>query len=260
MRAARRFLVFVFVGIVGPMDSLVRRMVMSCAGGYTSRHRAGWAIFWARVLTWNFGFRVYIHGRRDPGSSQVIVSNHLSYMDILCYLAAGEMNFVSKADVRSWPLVSGLAVSAGTLFLRREKKADIPRVIEAFASVIRSGSRVIFFPEGTSSGGEEVLPFHSSLFDLPARERWKIQPSAIFYSIPGETSEFVAQKVCYWGDMEFLPHFLQLMRIGRVDCHIVFGDNIISGDNRKALAAQLHDEVVQLHHQARHHAHERIAR
>lgn len=214
-------------------------------GRYTPLDHAHWAVFWARVLRWNFGIRMHIHGKLLDGS-QVLVSNHLGYLDIITFLAAGPVNFVSKADVEKWPLVGGLARSAGTLFLKREKKADIPRVIEAFAGVAASGSRVIFFPEGTSSPGNEVLKFHASLFDLPAREKWNIQPAAIYYTIPGGTAGDTASRICYWGDMEFVPHFREMIRIPSMDCHIVLGDRTFCGSNRKELAAELHHEVDRL--------------
>lgn len=184
-----------------------------------------------------------MHGGQLRDEAQVIVSNHLGYLDIICFLRAGAMNFVSKYGVKEWPLVGALAKSAGTLFLRREKRGDIPRVLASFDQIIDSGSRVIFFPEGTSSGGESVLPFHSSLFQMAAQKRWKIQTAAIYFEIgendPGEASE----RVCYWGDMEFVPHFKQMMFLDRIECHIYIRDEIFCDDNRKALASQLHEVV-----------------
>lgn len=241
MRSITRFLVFLFVGIVGPADGKIRSFFLGSR--YTPAKKYEWAKLWSRILCWNFGVRIITHGKRVHPDAQVIISNHLGYLDILCFIQLGTMNFVSKADVKDWPLVGGLTSNAGTLYLKREKKSDIPRVLRSFQKIVDSGSRVIFFPEGTSSGGESVLPFHSSLFQVPAQNEWKIQTAAIKYKLPNNSALDPSEKVCYWGDMEFVPHFKELLKLPQIDCHIFFKEDLYSGSDRKDLALKLHKEV-----------------
>lgn len=245
-----RFLVFVLVGLIGPLHSWLRKISRPASHPYSPLNHTQWAQFWALILRWNCGMRMHLYGSLLP-ESQVVVANHLGYLDILAFLAGGGMNFVSKSDVGGWPLLGNLARSAGTIFLNRESKMDLPRVMSRFSGVIESGSRVIFFPEGTSSDGREVLPFHSSLFEIPAKEGWRIQPAAIYYVLGSGVEGHASTRVCYWGDMEFVPHFRQLLRIPRIECHIRFGSGTVSGTNRKSLCAEVEKEVRELHRQLR---------
>lgn len=241
IQAIFKFLVFVLVGIFGPLDNRVRALLKFRR--LTPLEKYKWATFWASILRWNFGIRVHVDGGRIDPESQILISNHLGYLDIISFLKLSSMNFVSKADVEKWPLVGWLADSAGTLFLNRDKKSDIPKVLNSFEEILDSGSRVIFFPEGTSSGGHDVLPFHSSLFHLAAKNEWRIQTLAIYFKIPEECEGEASERVCYWGDMEFVDHFKQMILLPRIDCHIYINDSIYCGKNRKLLAAELNQVV-----------------
>ncbi len=232
-----KFLVFVFVGIIGPLDSRFRSFLK--LRKLNPREKYQWATLWAAVLRWNFGIRVHNYGGNINPDAQLLVSNHLGYLDIISFLKLCPMNFVSKSDVEEWPLVGWLADCAGTLFLNREKKSDIPKVLNSFNQVLESRSRVIFFPEGTSSGGSSVLPFHSSLFHLAAKNEWVIQTLAIKFTIPKKCEGSASERVCYWGDMEFVDHFKQMILLPRIDCHIYINESVYSGKNRKVLAADL---------------------
>ena len=173
----------------------------------------------------------------------MIVSNHLSYLDILVIASASPAIFVSKHEVRTWPLFGWLTRCAGTIYVRRDQRADVDRVGKEIASATNNGACVVIFPEGTSSGGATVLPFKTSLFNTAAKERLQVTPVAISYEVePGS----VEDEVCYWREMVFFPHFLNLMKKRRIDCHLAFGDSRITGANRKELATQAHAAVVAL--------------
>lgn len=173
-----------------------------------------------------------------------MVSNHLSYLDVPVYYSTQPQVFLSKAEVRNWPLIGWLTWCAGTLYIRRDRRTEVGKVREQFEEVLAQGFVITLFPEGTSSDGSSVLPFHSSLLEPAVGEDRVITPAWIKY----EMSEGdPAQDVCYWGDMVFGPHFLKMLGKGRITATIVFGEPISgAGLNRKDLARILKEKVEML--------------
>lgn len=180
--------------------------------------------------------------------SGLIVSNHLSYLDILCYSSMAPCIFVSKSEVRKWPVFGRLATKGGTIYIDRENKADAPRVAKLMEDTLRSGVRVVLFPEGTSSDGSTVLRFHAPLFESAVQAGATITPAALLY----EMSEGdPAKDVCYWGDMTFGPHFLTLLSKGEVRANIDLGNPRQGFSNRKEASATMYGDVDAMHSQLR---------
>ena len=202
--------------------------------------RARWLRHWCARVSPLIGVGVEVRGRAPDGG--MLVCNHVSYLDMLALTAATEMVFVSKAEVRRWPLLGQIARAGGTLFLNRARRADVAEVGDEFVSVIQEGVVLTMFPEGTSTGGDRVLPFHSSLLAPAVRHGWAVTPAWIGY----EVEDGVVEKdVAYWRDMTFLPHFLNLLGKRRVRAVVNFGPPLRNSD-RKALARDLHREVSRL--------------
>jgi 1-acyl-sn-glycerol-3-phosphate acyltransferase len=113
----------------------------------------------------------------------LIVVNHVSWLDIMAlHAVVPEARFVSKADVKGWPLVSRLVDAAGTLYLERERKRDALRVVHAVAAVLGAGEVVAIFPEGTTSTGHGLLPFHANLLQAAIATATPVQPVALRFS------------------------------------------------------------------------------
>lgn len=183
--------------------------------------------------------------RGVPPENGVLVCNHLGYLDILLLGARHPCLFISKEEVSRWPVFGLLTRMAGTLFIRREMRSDILRVANEMTSVVQQGVVLTFFPEGTSSGGEGVLPFHAALLATVARAQWPVSPAAIRYDLPcGEGS--VSQEVAYWGEMTFGPHLLNLMGKERIHAFVHYGETRKADKDRRVLAHELHAEVSQL--------------
>ena len=161
---------------------------------------------------------------------------------MLALTAATEMVFLSKAEVRHWPLLGQIAHAGGMLFVNRERRADVADLAPAFEAVIAEGVVLTLFPEGTSTGGDRVLPFHSSLLAPAARRGWAVTPAFIRYEVEDGSVE---NEVAYWRDMTFLPHFLNLLRKRRIRAVVRFGEPLRNSD-RKVLARELHRAVVDL--------------
>ena len=137
-----------------------------------------WAIKTLRMM----GIALQVEGAPHVGGT-LLVANHISWLDIMAvHAVCPQARFVSKADVRSWPLLSKLVDSAGTLYLERERKRDALRVVHTMAQALAAGETVAVFPEGTTSDGRALLPFHANLLQAAISTSTPIQPVALRFS------------------------------------------------------------------------------
>ncbi|HSB99636.1 MAG TPA: lysophospholipid acyltransferase family protein, partial [Burkholderiaceae bacterium] len=124
------------------------------------QQRIGW---WSRGLLRAIGVRLVADGDFRAGAN-LLVANHISWLDIAAvHAVCPRARFVSKADVRQWPLLGWLIAAVGTLFIERERKRDALRVVHQIAEALKSGQTVAVFPEGTTGDGRALLPFHANL-------------------------------------------------------------------------------------------------
>jgi 1-acyl-sn-glycerol-3-phosphate acyltransferase len=202
---------------------------------------AQWLHVWSRRTLGVLGIR-YQHTGEVPDHG-LVVCNHLGYLDILVLAAAAPMVFVSKADVERWPYLGTLARCGGTLFLKRDRRGHVAEIASAFRPIVEGGTVLTLFPEGTSSGGESVLPFRSSLLEPAAANGWPVTPASITYEVAGGT---VAEDVAYWREMVFAPHFLNLLAFPRITGTVRFGRAVTGIRDRKVLTRQLHEAVCEL--------------
>jgi 1-acyl-sn-glycerol-3-phosphate acyltransferase len=144
--------------------------------------RIGW---WSAGLIRAFGVALDFEGQFRPGAN-LLVANHISWLDIATvHAVCPRARFVSKADVRQWPLLGWLIGSVGTLFIERERKRDALRVVHQMAESLKRGDVVAVFPEGTTGDGRTLLPFHANLLQAAIAAEVPVQPVALRYSEPG---------------------------------------------------------------------------
>ncbi len=239
LRSLLRCLGLSVIAIGLPLDWLFSIILT----GRGSEHHVRSALLnrWARFTIWLAGCAVTVRG--TPPTEGLCVSNHLSYLDIPAYSSVAPMVFVSKHDVIYWPLFGQWAAMCGTLFIKRERKGHVADVGDLMAHVLEAGVPLVVFPEGTSSGGETVLPFKSSLFQPAIDHQWTVTPMRIRYEL---TDGVVAQEVAYWGDMTLLPHLVNLFSKGSLRAIVSFGQPITPGQDRKALCRRAHEAVLKL--------------
>jgi 1-acyl-sn-glycerol-3-phosphate acyltransferase len=209
----------------------------------TLEQRAEWCHRWAKAYIRLLNIEITASG--TPPSRGLLTCNHLSYLDIVVLGAIQPQVFLSKAEVRNWPIIGALTRCAGTLFIRRECKSDVAELQSAFSAVVTKGVPLTIFPEGTSSDGSSVLPFFSSLLEPAAKANWPVTPGWIGYRLD-EGLGNVADDICYWRDMTFGSHFLKQLSKKKIYATVVFGEPIERGLNRKQMAAVLHKEVSTL--------------
>ena len=206
------------------------------------RQRARLFRGWARALLRLLDVRVEARGPRPP-SGVAVVANHLSYLDVVVLGSLLDATFVAKADVARWPGLGRLAARVGTIFLDRARKRDLLRAIPLVEARLRAGESVVFFPEGTSTAGREVLRFRSPLFEAPRRAGRPTVAAALRYATrDGEPDP--AEAVCWWGDMEFLPHLFGLMKLSGVRATVEWLPETYRESDRKRLAARTRTAIA----------------
>jgi 1-acyl-sn-glycerol-3-phosphate acyltransferase len=132
--------------------------------------------WWSAGVLRHLGLELRARGTPHAGA-KLVVANHVSWLDVAAIHAVmPEAHFVSKADVRHWPLIGRLVAGAGTLFIEREKKRDALRVVHRMAEALRAGDSVAVFPEGTTGDGHALLPFHANLLQAAIVSATPIQP------------------------------------------------------------------------------------
>jgi 1-acyl-sn-glycerol-3-phosphate acyltransferase len=150
----------------------------------------------------------------------LVVANHISWLDIFLVHAVLPATFIAKSEIRSWPLAGLLVAASGTIFVERGNRHAVRSLIKEAMARLDSGERVIFFPEGTTSRGEEVLKFHTSLFGLAEqRPDIAVVPMTLFYyrqTGHGPTQANVSlpdgmNQVAYVDDMSLVASMIQIM-------------------------------------------------
>ncbi|MGA7965674.1 MAG: lysophospholipid acyltransferase family protein [Gammaproteobacteria bacterium] len=188
------------------------------------------ARWWMRRVARALGLDIVVDGIPAPGPA-LWCANHISWLDVIVLGTLGNMVFVSKAEVREWPLIGWCARAAGTVFMRRGSGAGVSDVL---AQKLRSGLAVAFFPEGTTSTGERLRRFHSRLFSAAMSTDALVQPVALRFSEFGARSTTAP----FVGEDEFLPHLWRVLAGGRLRVEVVFAEpiNPIWMVDRRALA------------------------
>lgn len=205
--------------------------------------RAAWLSRSSRRHLKIFGYSANVVG--EIPRSGILISNHLSYLDILALAAVTPAVFVSKADVRRWPLFGWFAAISGTIFVNRERRLHVGEVNQEIEAALAARALVVIFPEGTSSNGQTVLPFRTSLLEPAASGNHEISVAWLHYELePGDGD--AANEVCYWGDHHFASHLIRLAGKKSIRATIRFGKFQRTTDDRKELAKQLHAAVSTL--------------
>ena len=193
-------------------------------------------------------FNLEIRSQGSIPGHGLLVSNHLSYLDVLVISALTPSVFVAKREVKTWPIFGFFARLAGTLFVDRCRRIQADTSARELETVLSDGRLAVLFPEGTSSDGQHVLPFRSALLEPVANCRHPISVSAMQYELNAGN---VQEEVCYWKNMTLLPHLLNLLSKPALVAHVRFLRVERRALGRKVLARQLHAEVLRLNNSVR---------
>ena len=178
-----------------------------------------------------------------PGNV-LIVANHISWLDIFVLNAAQPSRFVAKADLVHWPLVGRLIAGVGTLFIERGGGRDAHRINDRARAALASGDVIAIFPEGKTSDGNELLPFHGSLLQPVIDARGHVQPMAIRYR--GSDGAY-SDSAAYVGDMKFLTSLWRVLGERRMIVLLDLAPPLrANGRHRRHLAREAEDAIRQV--------------
>ncbi|RKT26223.1 lyso-ornithine lipid acyltransferase [Paraburkholderia sp. RAU2J] len=191
---------------------------------------------WSLKMLRLCGMRLVVHNdnaRLDRGA--LVVANHISWIDIYVINAWRPTPFVSKAEIRQWPVVGWLAQQLDTVFIQREKRSDAKRIMHELSDRLSAGELMCVFPEGTTSDGLTLLPFHANMFQAAVSAAAPVQPLCIMYEdAQGRQSTAPA----YIDDLSLADSLNLLLRGGPLTAHVYVGEPLAPGADRRALAAQ----------------------
>ena len=226
------------------VELVVARLAAWRSGeGFTPLRRARWLQTACRQVTRSMGIRFRVEG--VPPASGMLVSNHLSYLDILIYSAAVPCVFVSKAEVGSWPYFGFAARQGGTIFIDRTRRVSAQEVAQEMARRMADPVPILVFPEGTSSDGAQVMPFHSSLFEPAAATGAAVTAAAVRYESVGGGPE---RDLCWYGDESFVTHLWKTLGGPGFTAQLVFGPPRVYANRREA-ARETREEVARMREQ-----------
>ena len=200
---------------------------------------------WAGVLLAKLAIKLIVNGKPPKSGPMLLVSNHISWLDILVIHAAGHCRFVSKADIKHWPILGTLTTAAGTLYIERESRRDAMRVVHHMSEALAAGDIVSVFPEGTTGNGVDLLPFHANLLQAAIAVDAPVQPIALSFkdAATGQTS----QAASFVGDETLLGSLWNTLKSCNLAAVATYGvPQSANGRDRRTWAADLSAEIASL--------------
>nr|CAA6829444.1 MAG: 1-acyl-sn-glycerol-3-phosphate acyltransferase (EC [uncultured Thiotrichaceae bacterium] len=202
-----------------------------------------------RLIRWWLGGIVRILGGRvsvygTPANRGVMmVCNHISWLDIPLLGGESSIRFLSKQEVKAWPVIGWLATQAGTLYIERGRRGAAQEAADSISDSLRNGEVVMVFPEGTTSDGAEVLPFHARLFASVIDADAAVQPVAIRYR---DASGVLSELVPYLDDVSLWHNLLGILAQAHMDIEVHYLPPFkVAGQSRKALATLSETQISQ---------------
>jgi 1-acyl-sn-glycerol-3-phosphate acyltransferase len=208
-----------------------------------------------RILCALIGVRIREVGTRSTASPTLILSNHVSWLDICVISALSPVVFVAKSEVARWPVLGWLAKLQRTVFINRQARHQTGAATREIAGRLLGGDAVVLFAEGTSSDGVRVLPFRSSLVgavhhalgNSAHHTSITVQPMSLAYvSLSGvPMGRALRERVAWYGDADLIPHLAHVLAAGAVDVTVSWGEAVaydMSAD-RKAIAREAEKSV-----------------
>lgn len=211
----------VLAGLIFPLLTLAQR----------NRRIMAWAQRLLRIL----GVRLRSDAAPNLPGGALLVCNHVSWLDIYLIYAAQRVHFVSKAEVRNWPVAGWLARKTGTLFIERGRRADTARINVEMRALMQSGAWVAVFPEGTTSDGRGLRRFMPSLLQPAVELNCPVVPAALRYrTLDGEYTAAPA----YIDDLTMWQSLRNIISEPGLIADLQFGDPILPNGHRRELAAR----------------------
>ncbi len=222
--------------------------------------KLGWPVqrqiplLWHKAASRLIGLRVRQHGEMASERPLLVTSNHCSWLDIVVIGGTRPLSFIAKSEVAGWPIFGRFAKLQRTVFVNRHRRTATGRVAQEVAQRMAQGDAMVLFAEGTSSNGNEVLPFRSALvgavhhaMNVGEKDVAYVQPLSIAYTrLQGmPMGRFWRAHVAWYGDMELAGHLWSVIKEGGLDVELTWGTPIPidKATNRKRLTHDLEERV-----------------
>lgn len=200
---------------------------------------------WSRKLLAICGIEVEVQGLA-PGAAAprgaMLVSNHISWLDIYVIHSWQPVRFVAKSEIRSWPLIGWLCDKTGTIFIERARKRDAHRVLHHITEVMQQGDLVCVFPEGTTTDGSTVLPFHANLMQAPVAGGLPVQPAGLSYLDAATGQPTLAP--AYIGDLSLVQCLNAILKSPPIKARLTLGPQLVAASASRRELAEAAREVV----------------
>jgi 1-acyl-sn-glycerol-3-phosphate acyltransferase len=221
----------------------ILKTVFPRASAERRRELVGW---WSAKLLRIVGVVTEVHGAPPEQASRgaMIAANHVSWIDIFAVSSVRSTRFIAKSEIRDWPLAGWVVERAGTIFIRRERRRDTARINEVVHAALAEGDRVGLFPEGTTTDGDTLLKFHSSLFEPAVANAAPVYPCAVRYE---HADGSLCRAMAYVGELSFMQSRGLVIRQKGVRARLAFSAPIeTAGRGRREVAAAAHAAVATL--------------
>lgn len=237
-------LVACFVAIFSKRSSRRKNLCVNCS-------------YFTRVGLRYLGIKVKRYGHVSPfqNTSYLIVSNHVSYIDILIISSFFPAAFITSVEIAKDIFLGTLARMGGSLFVERRKKSRLMKDLETISNVLEENLNVVLFPEGTSTNGEKILPFKKTLFRAAIKHGIPVLPLYIRYvSVDGIPVAINNRDLIYWyGNMKFFPHFTSLLKLNSIRAELFILPEISSASKTShQLAILAFQSIFNMHQNACH--------
>ena len=239
-RLFRLFLLFpwlVYLGIISVPVTL-RRDKWAAIKGMAEMTR-----YWGAGLLRIFNVRLKVIGDASAYDGGLVVSNHMGYLDIFVHSAVFGLRFCPKIEVKSWPVLGWYTSFTHPIWIDRSSRLKAKENLDEFRATLEHKVPLIVYPEGTSTDGNQVLPFKTSPFELAASGGFTIQPVLTLYRVPEG-----ADSPCWYTDIGIMPPLWQLVGIPWIECEVYLLPPISAeGRSRKELAEMTHQLISEAH-------------
>jgi len=208
-------------------------------GGMARRIQAAWCKGFCRAL----GIRLRVSGEPMLEPPVLVVSNHVSWLDIVVVAAEWPVAFLSKSEVARWPIIGRCATGLGTLYIERGRRDAAARTVESMVSRLTAGDRVLFFPEGTTGEGYNLLPFRPRLYQAAVDAQVPVQPLTLRYlNLDGS----LCSEAPFVGDDNLVSHVARLTALPGVVASLQVGEPISQPHGRRSdLALQSREQIAE---------------
>lgn len=196
---------------------------------------------WSRAMCRLLGLRLRVLGEPLAAGPVLLVCNHVSWLDIICQAALWPVGFLSKSEVRGWPIIGAVATGLGTLYIERGKRDAAARAAAGMAERLRQGHPVMFYPEGTTSDGSGLLAFRPRLYQAAIEAGVPVQPGVIVYLQDGALS----RRAPFIDDDGLFEHLWRMLGVARTEVLLQLGPPLPSAERgRSELALETREYIA----------------